>query len=76
MRKTNTSEYYRSIDKAKRYEVIADSPVSHGKAGDSDDEQADVAVKKEEKRVKEDLQLSEIKSRHWQDKIRMLEEEK
>jgi len=36
--KTNSSEYYRSIDKAKRYEVIADSPVSHGNADESDDE--------------------------------------
>lgn len=72
LRKTNTSAYYQSIeDKAKRYEVIADSPRSQ-----RSNEEAYAENCPSTNVIKDKLEMSELKSKHWKDKISMLEEEK
>jgi hypothetical protein len=65
MKKTNTSEYYKSLDKQKRYQAAIESPRSEDERANADEEE-----------LKDTLQMSELKSKHWMDKIRMLEEEK
>jgi hypothetical protein len=62
MRRTKTSEYYQSMDKQQRYQAAIES---HS----SEDDQ-------NENELRDNLQMSELKSRHWMDKIKMLEEEK
>jgi hypothetical protein len=75
LRKTNTSAYYQSIeDKAKRYEVIADSPRSQRSQISNEEAQAEKVPSTNA--IRDNLEMSELKSKHWKDKIRMLEEEK
>lgn len=58
MRKTNTSAYYQSMDKQQRYQAAIES---HSSDDDHNEDE-----------LRDNLQMSELKSRHWMDKIRML----